>query len=222
MKIIAPIIAGIALTAHAMALEVVYMGLENNQGNAENAVALTTQLEASRTLTVPLDQIDQFIANPDNGLPDRIVELPPNLGRVAIENGWVPTHHLNTVVAMGFYTTPDRVGGPFKRITSSPRNTLSYDAAEALKDPDAEHFQAKNHFSCLRRIFSGDTDACVTASGIARRYAARFGVEVVLSGEAIAFDPVGLYASPGVTPAQMDVIKDITVKMPRGTQFEPL
>lgn len=222
MKLLSIIAAAALVALPASALEVVYMELENNQGNAENAFALTTQLKAADTLTVPLSRIDRFIADPTNGIPDRIIELPANLGRIAMENGWTPTHHLNVVVAMGFYTKPDRVNGPFSRVTSSPKNTLSYDAALKLMESGTQHNVAKDHFSCMRQIFAGSTDACVTAAGIARRYSQRFGVELELSGQAIDFGPIALYVSPGVTEKQREFLKTITVDMPRGTSFEPI
>lgn len=214
------LIAALLLAKPAASLELAYMALENNRANQLYAEELADHLSADAARTVPIIELENFVRNSGNHSEAFLIELPPELGALAIEAGWTQTHVSTTPVKIGLYRAAGSTGA-IARVSSTPRNTLAFSSLEQLA-PDAEYVSAGSHTQCLRRMFDGTADACASPVAFADRYAERFGLELELVGAPLLTEPVGLYANAGTSSDELARLRNTDFKLSRGAAFTGL
>lgn len=211
------LLAAILLAPPGMALELAYMALENNRANQIYATELAEHLNADSAVTVPIIELETFVREAANRSEPTVIELPPELGQIAIQSGWVQTHVSMHKIAIGLYRAAGQTS-PIQRVSSTPPNTLAHSSL-SHHAPAAEYVQAGSHTQCLRRLFDGSADACASPVAFAQRYAERFNLELDRIGEPLLTDPVGLYANAQTSQEQIDQLRSKRIELSRGSVF---
>lgn len=172
------------------------------------------------THTVKRESMLNYIANPAI-LGQAWILLPSTMHAAALDAGWIRTHFQPTPLVASLYGLPDNTAD--RRVATPGRLTGVHAVMVPRLRDDQVVTEFDSHFTCVRAVYAGRADRCITAQGLIDIYATRFGLPPLTDhGPRKSLPGLGFFASPGIDPTLLAQLKRADFQLLRTGRFEGL
>lgn len=172
------------------------------------------------THTVKRESMLSYIANPAI-LGQAWILLPSTMHAAALEAGWIRTHFQPTPLVASLFGLPNQLAD--REVGTPGKLTGVHAVMVPLLRDDQVVTEFDSHFTCVRAVYAGGADRCITAQGLIDIYATRFGLPPLTDhGPRKSLPGLGFFASPGIDPALLAQLKRADFQLLRSGRFEGL